>query len=110
MAKKKEIESISLDEAIDRDIGKIGTPERDEFEKELKELKELTIKESKYTGSILLAHMLFCRIRMVRDHNLKYPFDEKTSKRLTIDILKVLEDYNIKNIDINLAIESIEKK
>jgi len=30
------LESISIEDAINRDIGKIGTPERDDFENQLK--------------------------------------------------------------------------
>ncbi len=48
MAAKKKLKTISLDTMIDKHVGKVGTPERDTFEQELKlELLGHAIKEAR---------------------------------------------------------------
>lgn len=48
MAENKKLKTVSLDTMIDKHIGKVGTPERDSFEQELKlELLGQAIKEAR---------------------------------------------------------------
>jgi DNA-binding XRE family transcriptional regulator len=48
MAANKKLKTISLDTMIDKHIGKVGTPERDSFEQDLKlELLGHAIKEAR---------------------------------------------------------------
>lgn len=48
MPTKKKLKIVSLDTMIDKHIGKVGTPDRDEFEQELKlELLGYAIKEAR---------------------------------------------------------------
>ncbi|MEJ7739038.1 MAG: helix-turn-helix transcriptional regulator [Chitinophagaceae bacterium] len=48
MPTKKKLKTVSLDTMIDKHIGKVGTPDRDAFEQELKlELLGYAIKEAR---------------------------------------------------------------
>lgn len=48
MAARKKLKTVSLDSMMDKHIGKLGTPERDSFEQELKlELLGHAIKEAR---------------------------------------------------------------
>lgn len=48
MPAKKKLKTVSLDTMIDKHIGKVGTPDRDAFEQELKlELLGYAIKEAR---------------------------------------------------------------
>lgn len=49
MANKKNLKTVSLDNMIDKHIGKMGTTERDAFEQELKlELLGCAVKEAAF--------------------------------------------------------------
>jgi HTH-type transcriptional regulator / antitoxin HipB len=105
MAAKKNLKTVSLDTMIDKHIGKVGTPERDAFEQELKlELLGYAIKEARLHHNLTQEELgKLVGVQKAQISKLENNF---TNARFDT----VLKVFNALNAKVNFKVELPKKK